>query len=818
MCFVGRSWESSETSRVETDPTAVIVEHARAQGLTVRRESVRWLAEDDDGDPLSKAPGPLERTRAVLIASRAGEPSDVYGAELSRSPLGQVLACSLVNISRTPAAFETGLVARDGSAAWLLGSNGTIVGARIAYFASVFGPNPPDAFEPSDWNALDRWQSRLQNLQDYGFLGLLAFDELEVPSEAQSAPPKVEWVRKVPGRPGSVVSWSAERLRETWLGERGVAVLKALGFAGLDYAELAIQAVLPSDGSERVAKNLGALLSRRTHLPSNALADFPPQALDPLFSPLEGEGRWLSLDEDPFVRRDAAGRSPFSFTFLRPDKARPYAQVYVVLWDPRRLELHMAAGTEEPRGPAGEHGAGLVAREPRVLGRLAGAFNGAFRTRHGEFGMGVGGEVYLPPRPYAATVATLDDGSTAFGTWPDSSHVPSSVVSFRQNMTPLLAGGVHNPYRRHYWGGLPDGWLDESFTVRTALCLTKERFVAYLYGISVDPSSLMRAAEAVRCDYALHLDMNAGNTGFEFYRTAPAGGLGELARPLDEDWEARGTVRSSEGHDFDFVARRMTEGMPLMSFPRYIRREPRDFFYLTLRARVDELPLPAGWKATGPENGWEIERDEPLPRMAHASVAPTPALPDARVHLLALDPRGLSVALERPSDERADDVLLRVEERLTSSLTATSLWWHEGAFSIAVGAPRPSATRIGVLSEAGAEQGATAFVGLHEHGFLVYGELAAGVALPSNVLLEMCRALQLRTPRLLSEGLGFQGPRAPGPARAERSVTLRRASGPHGRLLFPGTPVVPPQVWAFRQRAPVSRAPTLDTSASVHPR
>jgi hypothetical protein len=34
---------------------------------------------------------------------------------------------------------------------------------------------------------------------------------------------------------------------------------------------------------------------------------------------------------------------------------------------------------------------------------------------------------------------------------------------------------------------------------------------------------------------------------------------------------------------WDFRAKRLIKGMGLMSFPRYIQREARDYFYLTLR-------------------------------------------------------------------------------------------------------------------------------------------------------------------------------------------------------------------------------------------
>jgi hypothetical protein len=220
----------------------------------------------------------------------------------------------------------------------------------------------------------------------------------------------------------------------------------------------------------------------------------------------------------------------------------------VTLWDPRQIELDMVSGTVEPKSSTGETGTGLVPREPRVLGRFVAGFNGGFQSIHGEFGMMAHRVQYLPPKPFAATVAKLRDSSTGFGTWPESVVVPDTIVSHRQNMTPLVVDETINPYRRHWWGGVPPGWTEESRTVRSALCLTKEGFVGYFYGASLDPDVLALAMKRARCTYGVHLDMNAGHTGLEFYRVGRSGTLPDLRRRLDTVWEARGTgCRSRDG-------------------------------------------------------------------------------------------------------------------------------------------------------------------------------------------------------------------------------------------------------------------------------
>ena len=108
----------------------------------------------------------------------------------------------------------------------------------------------------------------------------------------------------------------------------------------------------------------------------------------PITPPLPGEGQWIALDKDPFITPTPAGTAPaFVTSFVRPNVHRQDVRVYVTLWDPRQIALHMEAGTVEPISANGEHGPGLVprdaggdeARRRRLQRRLPGA---ARRVRH----------------------------------------------------------------------------------------------------------------------------------------------------------------------------------------------------------------------------------------------------------------------------------------------------------------------------------------------------------------------------------------------------------------------------------------------------
>ena len=297
-------------------------------------------------------------------------------------------------------------------------------------------------------------------------------------------------------------------------------------------------------------------------------------------------------------------------TFVRADGARPDSLVYVVAWDPRQVELDVVAGTEEPQSATGETGDGLIPRKPEIMRRVIAAFNGAFQSTHGDFGMMDDGAVIVPPKPYGATIASrLADGATGFGTWPNDVTIPKEIMSFRQNLTPLVEDGAFNPYGRNWWGGVPHDWEDVTHTVRSGICLTTDGFVAYFYGTSIDPVHLGRVMLSARCDYGVHLDMNQGHTGLEVYRADRAENLPTLTDKLDGHWQAQGDVSDMPG--WKFRGRRLVRNMQLMHFPRYIRRGARDYFYLMVKPLLPLAPFRARRQARSRSGRGGLGREGP---------------------------------------------------------------------------------------------------------------------------------------------------------------------------------------------------------------
>ena len=201
-------------------------------------------------------------------------------------------------------------------------------------------------------------------------------------------------------------------------------------------------------------------------------------------------------------------------------------------------------------------------RDPGVYRRIVAAFNGAFKTEHGHYGMMVHKRVLLPPVAGAATVAVLADGRVAFGTWGTDRRVggiagvdDEAIESFRQNLDPLVDEGRVNPTGRNIWGyTLPGKGVQ---TERSALCVTTAGHLVYAWGDDVSATTLAKSIKMAGCDYGMHLDMNPFHTGFLFTTI--------------EDLASK-----------KYKSQLLT---PSMSIPldRYIQYAPKDFFYVMVR-------------------------------------------------------------------------------------------------------------------------------------------------------------------------------------------------------------------------------------------
>ncbi|HEY3819449.1 MAG TPA: phosphodiester glycosidase family protein [Polyangiaceae bacterium] len=504
-------------------------------------------------------------------------------------------------------------------------------------------------------------------------------------------------------------------------------------------------------------------------------AHWPPPRIQTIWKePEEGEGAW-TVPDVPFMRKvpGLAADAPSAFyrTFVRPDEERPYSKVLLVAMDLRQLDLDMEAGVEDPEPLTGPHGTGRIPREPAVYKRVAAAFNGAFKTEHGHYGMMVHKRVLLPPVPGAATVAVFDDGRVGFGTWGADRKVggivgvsDGGIVSFRQNLDALLDRGQVNPTGRNLWGfTLPGKGVQ---TERTGLCVTTSGHLLYAWGDDVSATSLAKAMKMAGCDYAMHLDMNPYHTGFLF--TA----IDDLAAKK-------------------YKSQLLTSGMSIPT-ERYIQYSPKDFFYMMVHD-----PTPPGLDGGTP---WAADGGtQPPPAWMPGIWAAHVDGPEGSVELVDVEPGRATWRVRAGALESPASTPLR---ELTGD-DARRVLFAVGAGVAADKRPRGIATdgRLAVPVHGGADSGVLV---VRDDGSLslVRGTDGAVTVDAHGDLLEL--------PIILWDGSSL--PATPGPVGPRSAIGM--TSG--GRVVFArGTFASESPLAEALARAGCTRAVSLDRGASA---
>jgi len=817
---------------VAPNSETAVAEALTASGLACDPSDVAWV----DG-PRGLRGAVDASGLAVARAHAAGEPADLYLVEARLSPEGVVLGLGdTYDLTDTSGVDESRPLVRGHVVAYATSADGLFTGVHVVDLDG----RSPDAY--ADFTRTQRTQLALTNLQQTGrsrgvvhdtyaldpvaravaiawradgTLDVLADGHaiVVVPREVRVAEGS-DRVRIVPderARPGNLVTWAVDRVRAMpWFGDERMQWVKAIAFTALDaYNAHFARAMTAKDLQDELG--LQAATAGPVTFTDPEVGWPPPPMTVPVSPALPGEGQWIPLDNDRFITPTAAGTPPaFVTSFVRPDVHRQDVRVYVTLWDPRQIALHMEAGTVEPIAADGEHGPGLIPRAPEVMKHVVAAFNGGFQAEHGEYGMEANGIEYLPPKPYAATVVELRDGSNGFGAWPDSATVPPDVTAYRQNLTAIVENDQFNPWHRNWWGGTPPGWPDQIHSARSAICLTKDGFVGYFYSQSIAADDLAAGMLDARCAFGIHLDMNPGHAGFEFYDVAQEGQLAPLGRPMQPDWEAEGKVSGMPG--WVFRSRRMIRAMGHMLFPRYIQREARDFFYLTARSLLPGAPLPGTdadegkWRTKGlPQHGF--------PYALATTWVHAPARAGLKLRVVRADPRTMKPSAGTAD---ADPTVLELDGPTHGDL---SLWWSGSVFSVAPSPPAKDAARLVSGYPATAAPAATARAALgvqDEDGMLVWVELPeseradATTAAAMDTLLQSLGCTQRMSlpgdSRALPGGsldaAGDPLRTAPSPsvahpsgAEGDRVIHLVRAHAPDAHPVFESTPIVPVSTW-----------------------
>lgn len=550
--------------------------------------------------------------RHLLFLSRAnsGAPRDLYRARVRVTRGGQIIEVRDVrNLTDTPQGDDVGLERHGQRASFATLAYGKIQGIAVLELPGIRSSDRPESL-------LDRAMLTITSFQQTGSLGGIGRTDivLDPPADhaklsldagqltvdlgqahggfrfdvasrklaaerASEAPP----ARAVPqvhgGKP--LVHWLVDTVRAE-VGPAPIAWLENKVFGAEDGLKRAAYKLFSSNGStELKAGGESTAVARVLDAAAfdGAVDSWPPPNVPSIWKDVRPmEGVWTPVTY-PFLKpmlglKQGAEKPPAYFyrTTIRPDPKRPYSEVLLIALDMRQLELGMQAGREDPKPTVGPPGDGRLPDDPKKYRRIVATFNGAFKTTHGAYGMMVNRRVLLPPVRGGASVVVTDTGEVGLGSWPSSFEIPKNIVSFRQNLDPLVEDGVANPTGRNLWGWQLEG--ESVMTHRSAICVTSAGHLYYAWGDEIDGGTLGKALRQAGCSYGIHLDMNPAHTGFIFM---------DVLNPSKKKAELK-------------IA---DPGMKI-TVDKYVRGAPKDFFYVMVRDASPSAEQGLSW---APDSG-----------------------------------------------------------------------------------------------------------------------------------------------------------------------------------------------------------------------
>lgn len=324
--------------------------------------------------------------------------------------------------------------------------------------------------------------------------------------------------------------------------EPAVASAAPSEVAPIASAPLAAPSATPS------ASSAPAPLVRRSPFPPAAIA--APNARNEK----PGDGAWSPLPVS------GMSPSPLATTVLHPHKIKPFVIVALVAIDLSRVSVGLVAGVEEPKSDAvpREHRPGLVPEGD--LPRLIAAMNGGFKRRHGEHGMKIGDDLFVPPKDDACTLARTSSGALRIGSWTRLAPDEKDFVFYRQGPPCLVEEGVKNPdtagsWSVKKWGASETG--DREIR-RSAFALSPDGETLYFaIGDWIHPEVLADALVAANVGAAAQFDINYSFTRFVLYGRDADGEpvassplLSKLKFSTTEYWKA------PSARDFFYLAKR----------------------------------------------------------------------------------------------------------------------------------------------------------------------------------------------------------------------------------------------------------------------
>lgn len=253
--------------------------------------------------------------------------------------------------------------------------------------------------------------------------------------------------------------------------------------------------------AQRTAAPASTGPGRRSPLPA-------PVALMPFGRPaVTREGAW-----SPAGRPVGGVRAVYETTLVPPGGTQPAGIAWM---DTGLLSARLYSGSESPGGGPYRYTAPVTATQAETL---VAAFNGGFKMNAARGGYYTEGRVIDPLRTGAASLVIYADGSVDIGAWGGNVRMTSQVVSVRQNLLPLVAGGRPTPRAAsanwRAWGstcaaascghgvpGVEHQW-------RSGLGITADGALVCAAGPALDPLQLAQLLVRAGVVRGMQLDIN----------------------------------------------------------------------------------------------------------------------------------------------------------------------------------------------------------------------------------------------------------------------------------------------------------------------
>jgi hypothetical protein len=286
-------------------------------------------------------------------------------------------------------------------------------------------------------------------------------------------------------------------------------------------------------------------------------APFRPGDVGP-FNPkyaAPGDGVWI-----PVPLAGSPTEPPILYkTLIHPDAKRPWAEVFVVAVDLRSAQVHVVAGTREPKGTA--PGAGEAKRPGLIpatdLPSLVAGFNGGFKEEHGHYGMKVDGVLLIKPRLDGCTIAMTDKGDLRIASWKAVQDAESTFTWWRQTPACLIENGKLHPGltdENTNWGAALGGGT----VVRRSAAGLDAEGKTLLVAVSnhTSPRAVAVAMSHAGAVSAAQLDINYSYPRFVLFPEGAAGQRESVS--LFEGFKVEGDdyVRDPSVRDFFYLTRR----------------------------------------------------------------------------------------------------------------------------------------------------------------------------------------------------------------------------------------------------------------------